>query len=209
MSNLFNKVLGFFGFGNPSISGPVVSGKKEGETTASYIPFTKGDTSPVLATESFAMPRAGVTLKSPFAINGVSDTNRVWVAKHTSGTGHKDASVDLGAGSQYIVVGGREYTVGSYRGIGFGYTSTSEHIAPVFIGMQETGKDDHTNGSFIVATRKSQKNEAPQVRLSITSDGQIRTPEDYVPREAQDLTTMKYVDYVIKSLQDQIDALKK
>lgn len=181
--------------GDAAIVGPAVSGKLEGSHTVSYIPFTKGaGATPVIATESFAMPRGGATLGGHFNLNGIAADKKLWLSKYTSGTGHKDAPTILDSSSQYLLVGGREYSVGSVRGIGFGYVGNATDTAPGFIGIKEVGADKSTNADLIFATRASTANVPLDVRLSITTVGQITAADGYAPKSGQDLATKAYVD---------------
>lgn len=207
---MLNFLKRLFMLGDDKVKGEVVYGKLKDQVHPSYIPFSKnsGD-NPVIATEQFSMPRVGANLQTPFNINGITPNNRVWLSMYASGTGHRDAPKTLKAESQYLVVGGREYGVGSYRGIGFGYVASISEIAPVFVGIQEVGQDDHTNADFIVATRASQKNVAPDVKLRVKTDGQIITSDDYTPKSSQALVNKQYLDTIIDELQAQIDELKK
>lgn len=181
--------------GSPNVIGPVVSGKLEGSKELSYMPFSKGEgAGTVIATESFAMPRGGATLASHFNLNGVAADRKLWLSKYTSGTGHKDAPTVLDSSSQYLLVGGREYSVGSVRGIGFGYVGNATDTAPGFIGIKEVGADKSTNADLIFATRASTSNVPLDVRLSITTVGQITAADGYTPKATQDLATKAYVD---------------
>lgn len=196
--------------GNPDIVGPVVSGKKEGEDTTSYIPYTKGDSSPVLATESFSMPRVGLVLGSPFSLAGVTGTQKLWVSKHDGAGGTMNSSMTLGPDSQYVLIGGVEYAPDSYRGIGFGFVRNSAKTAPVFVGAKDDLTSGDTNASLVLATRSgTDGDEAPKERLRIDPQGAILAADDYTPSYDQSLVTKKYTDNAISVLQKQIDALKK
>lgn len=181
--------------GSPNIVGPVVEGKLEGSVELAYMPFSKGaGAGAVIATESFAMPRSGATLGGHFNLNGIAADRKLWLSKYTSGTGHKDAPTVLDSSSQYLLVGGREYSVGSVRGIGFGYVGNATDTAPGFIGIKEVGADKSTNADLIFATRASTANVPLDVRLSITTVGQITAADGYEPKANQDLATKAYVD---------------
>lgn len=192
-----------------SVKGPVVLGHLDGKTESVYIPFSKTDGDPVIATEKFAMPRTGADIINPFTLVGMHGGNKLWLAKYVSGTGHKDAPTDLSSDSQYIVVGGREYGNNSYRGIGYGYVSASTDIAPVFAGILERNTGANTYGDFVIATRGSTSNVAPSVRLSVTYDGRILAAPGYEPKDDEALTNKNYVDDLIADLQKQIDDLRK
>ena len=189
--------------------GPVIAGRLDGSDQNSFIPFSKnsGD-KPVIATEQFAVPKAGYNLIDTLRLNKVSEKAKVQISIANSGQGNKTAPMDLGSASQYLLIGGREYNVGPYRGIGMGYIGNPSEIAPVFVGIQEVGPDDHTNADFIVATRASQKNVAPDVKFRVKTDGQIITSDDYTPKSSQALVNKQYLDTIVDELQAQIDALK-
>lgn len=195
--------------GSAALVGPVVEGKMPGATENSYIPYSATGGSPIIATEAYAFPRVGASITAPIAITSIKAGNKLWLSKYTSGTGHTDAPKDLSADSQYVTIGGREYGLASYRGIGFGYVGAASEIAPVFAGIAERNTTGSTNGDFVIATRSATTNTAPSVRLSVTNVGQIISADDYAPSTAMSLTTKKYVDGLIAELQSKIDALPK
>lgn len=199
MKNIVNKIKSFFGFGNPAVFGPVVVGKSEGQNKTCYIPFSKGSKSPVLATEDFAMPRAGGALTSPMAVEGITSKNKPWFAMHTTGTNHADAVKTLDAASQYMVIGGREYGAGSYRGIGFGFVNAASDIAPVFAGAKTKNPSTMGNADFVVATRSETTNSPLTERFIVTAEGQITAADGYEPKQGQDLATKKFVEDAIKA----------
>lgn len=186
-------------FGKDKTKGPVVSGRKDGSDIECYIPYSKnsGD-KPVIATEQFAVPKAGYNLSDTLRLNKVSDKAKVQISIANSGQGNKTAPMDLGSASQYLLIGGREYNVGSYRGIGMGYIGNPSEIAPVFVGMEEVGADKATNGNFVVATRSKTDNIAPTVNFKVDVNGQVLANESYMPKFDYSLATKKYVDDAIK-----------
>lgn len=182
-----------------TVKGPVVEGKLKGAEKLSYIPFSDdGQEKPVLATEAFAMPRTGASLSAPFPLAGIQGGNKPWLAKYISGTKHTDAPKDLSTDSQYLIVGGREYGNGTYRGIGYGYVSDPTQIAPVFAGMVERSTTDNTFGDFVIATRNNTNNEPPVVRMSVTHDGNLLASAGYKPSAPLSLATKEYVDKGLK-----------
>lgn len=192
------------------VKGPLVVGKLKGTQKTSYIPYSDdGEEKPTIATEKYAMPRTGINIEKPFVLVGVQGGNKVWLAKYISGSKHTDAPTDLTSDSQYLVVGGREYGANSFRGIGYGYVGTTADIAPVFAGIQEVNTPGSTSGNFVIATRDSTSNVAPEVRMTVTFDGKLLAADGYSPSEDQSLSNKKYVDDLIAGLQKQIDDLKK
>lgn len=206
---MMNKLKSLFGFGNPSVYGPAVSGKREGENTTCYIPFSKGGENPVIATEEFAMPRKGGDLNGAFNLNGVSAKNKLWLTKVNQLRPDTPGPKTLAADSQYILLGGQEYGRGCYRGIGIGFTSMPDRAAPVFFGSQEIDSNESTNADFIVATRATVKPDLPVVRFRVTAQGQIVAADGYKPEGAQSMVTKQFMVDAIAELQKQIDELKK
>ena len=190
------------------VAGPVVAGRLDNSNQNVFIPYSKGE-NPVIATEQFALPRVGCDLKSNLVLNKVGAVNKVQIAKVVSGTGNNIACMDLSSDSQYLLIGGREYNVGSYRGIGMGYIGNPKEIAPVFVGMQEFGNDKSTKGDFVVATRNKTDMVAPEVKFRVDSQGQILAEGSYTPENPNSLVNKQYLDTIIDELQAQIDALKK
>lgn len=186
-------------FGFEKTKGPVVSGRKDGSDVECYIPFSQnsGD-NPVIATEQFAIPRVGFDLSTTVSLNKINNANKLQLSMANQGFNNKVASMDLTATSQYLLIGGREYNEGSYRGIGFGYVGYPDQIAPIFVGMQETNEANNTLGDLVFATRPTTDISAPIVRLTIDSKGQIRSAVDYTPVNDADLATKYYVDNAVK-----------
>ncbi len=195
--------------------GPTVYGRLAGSEVGTYIPFS-ADTAkvPTIATQNYV-------LSSPFfknnggiiagAVSLISKTtnHKLWIVKYDSGNSHTDAPKALTSESQYVHIGGREYGSNTYRTIGFGYTGIASDISPVAIGIQEKNTGGNTNGDLIFATRNVTSNTAPIVRLRVDVNGQIIGEGTYTPSTDQSLATKKYIDSYIKSLQSQIDSLKK
>lgn len=168
--------------------------------TRTYIPFSNDGTgdSAVLATEKYVADNGfnGV-LNKPLDVAVTGGSYKTAIVKHF--TTASDAEKTLGAGSQYLRIGGGEWGANSYRGIGFGYMyrSTQIDIQPVFVGYQERNSDGATSGDFIVATRNSTSAVEPTVRLRVTAGGQAEVAEGYAPVSANSLTNKAYVDAAI------------
>ncbi len=173
-----------------------------------YVPFSNDGTgkNAVIATEKYVDGK--VQPSSPFTgnLNGhlvvynTAAAPKGSFAKYISGTGHKDATTTLGAESQYVSIGGKEYGLNSYRGIGLGYSSDiNTGIKPAFIGYQETNIDNSTYGDVILATRSNNQNIAPSVRFRVTSQGDVQTYTGYTPKTDISVATKAYVDAAVKA----------
>lgn len=197
---MLNFLKRLFMFSDDKVKGEVVYGKLKDQVHPCYIPYSKnsGD-KPVIATEQFAVPKTGYNLSDTLRLNKVSDKAKVQISMANSGQGNKTAPMDLGSASQYLLIGGREYNVGSYRGIGMGYIGNPNEIAPVFVGMEEVGADKATNGNFVVATRSKTDNVAPTVNFKVDINGQVLANQSYMPKFDYALATKKYVDDAVKS----------
>jgi hypothetical protein len=104
---------------------------------------------------------------------GVTGTDgvKLWLAKYTGGTGHNNAPTSIGATSNYLQIGGREYGNNGYGGIGFGYVSGMGDHPCVWVGYVETNTTGNTMGDFIVGTRPVTTNTAPIIRFRIAANG--------------------------------------
>lgn len=187
----------------------VVVGKMPGAADTGYIKFFNYPTvaDPQLATTAYALSSFGQKLQNPLSLSGIKGANKVWLSMYDTGTGHKDGVTTLSADSQYMLIGGKEYGAGAYRGIGFGYVQNSAAVAPVFVGAQDSDTSADTNADLIFATRATTgKKDMPAVRMRITSQGAIKAGADYKPTDDQDLVTKAHMDAAIKAA---IDALQK
>lgn len=140
--------------------------------------------------------KAGDTMTGPLVISQAVQGNKLWLAMHTTGSGHTDAPLSIGRVSTYLQVGGREYNNNSYGGIGLGYVGDiGSNEPPVWIGFDETDAGSNSKGDFLVATRDVTSSIAPTARFRVTSAGDIKTENvAYVPATPQSLTDKKYVD---------------
>jgi hypothetical protein len=104
--------------------------------------------------------------------NPVASTSKaaLTLRKFTSG----NASTVVSA-SYYLGVGGNEYTIGSYRLIGFGYAETSATTTyPAYIGYQEKSTAGYTLGDLIFGTRATTgASDDPTERMRILSGGNV------------------------------------
>lgn len=99
-----------------------------------------------------------------------SDVYKVWVAKSTA-SDTQNAPTAIGAASTYLQIGGREWKVNGFGGIGFGYVTGNTVNPPVWIGWEEKVTSSFTNGDFLIATRPTNTNVAPTERFRITAAG--------------------------------------
>lgn len=90
-----------------------------------------------------------------------ADGVKLWLAKYTSGTGHNNAPTAIGATSNYLQVGGREYGNNGFGGMGFGYVSAPTDHPCVWVGYEEKNTAGNTSGDFLVAVRNATTNTAP------------------------------------------------
>ena len=90
--------------------------------------------------------------------------------KFSSGT----ASTTI-SDSYYLGVGGNEYTIDSYRLIGFGYSEVdTSSTYPAYIGYQEKSVSGYTYGDLIFATRSTTgAADNPVERMRIDSAGNV------------------------------------
>jgi hypothetical protein len=106
----------------------------------------------------------------------------------TSSAGSKGFDVS----SYYLGFGHREWGVGTYRLMGFGFRYNFTDHYPAIIGYQETSGSSSTYGDLIFATRNVTSNTAPTIRLRITGAGNTKV---YGPVSApEDVATKGYVD---------------
>lgn len=160
------------------------------------------------ATSYVDVANAGVSTKIGNTLLNVADNGMVtvstnvdtqapnlWLAQYTAGQGHSVAPTGDNPQQQYLVIGGREWGVGSVKGIGFGYEKAATDWAPAFVGYRETNSSGATGwGDLFFATRNVNTNTQPTERLRITSTGQITAAAGYTPVVDSDLATKKYVD---------------
>lgn len=99
-----------------------------------------------------------------------SDVYKVWVAKSTA-SDTQNAPTAIGAASTYLQIGGREWKVNGFGGIGFGYVTGNTINPPVWIGWEEKVTSSFTNGDFLIATRSTNTNVPPTERFRITAAG--------------------------------------
>lgn len=117
--------------------------------------------------------------------------NKVLIAMNLGGNSSNGNST-FGPAAYYLGFGHREWGVGTYRLIGFGFRYTVNDHYPAVIGYQETSGSSSTFGELIFATRNTTSNSAPTVRMRIQAGGNIKA---YGPvTDPQDLTTKGYVD---------------
>lgn len=100
-----------------------------------------------------------------------ADGVKMWLAKYTTGTGHNNAPTAIGATSNYLQVGGREYGNNGFGGIGFGYVSAPTDHPCVWIGYEEKNPAGNTSGDFIIAVRNVTTDTAPTEAFRIKQDG--------------------------------------
>lgn len=107
---------------------------------------------------------------------------------NSSSTGSKS----FDANSYYLGLGHREWNVGTYRLMGFGFRYNFTDHYPVVIGYQETSGSSSTYGDFGIWTRPVTTNTAPLLRMKVTAAGNIKS---YGPIAApEDIATKGYVD---------------
>lgn len=122
-----------------------------------------------------------------------NDVYKTWLAKSVSAD-TQNAPTAIGAASTYLQIGGREWKVNGFGGIGFGYVTGTNVNPPVWVGWEEKVTSSFTNGDFLIATRSTNTNVAPTERLRVTAAGDLVTPSGYAPATAQSLATKAYVD---------------
>ncbi|MEK7563497.1 MAG: hypothetical protein AAB544_03825, partial [Patescibacteria group bacterium] len=100
----------------------------------------------------------------------VFDANRMLkVARSTNNSA--TAPMTISVANTYLGLGGAEYSVDSYRLIGFGYVGASSY--PAYIGYQEKTDAGYTNGDLIFGTRSLTSDTTPTERVRITSTGNL------------------------------------
>lgn len=123
--------------------------------------------------------------------------NKVLIAMNLGGSSSSGNST-FGPSAYYLGLGHREWGVGTYRLIGFGFRYTANDHYPVVMGYQETSGTSSTFGELIFATRNTTSNSAPTVRMRIQAGGNIKA---YGPiADPQDVTTKGYVDTAYKQV---------
>lgn len=145
-----------------------------------------------------ALPTSGGKLTGAASIIYAANNTHLWLGKYDAGTGHTNAPANLGAEAEYLKIGAREYGLHSYRLIGFGYVSAASDHSPAFVGYQELDSPGYTFGDLIFGTRATDSDTPPEIRLRITSDGQIKAEDTaYAPSSDESLTDKKYVDGLV------------
>ena len=109
----------------------------------------------------------GSTVANPVA---ASSKSALTLRKFSSG----NASTSI-SDSYYLGVGGNEYTVGSYRLLGFGYVETANSSTyPAYIGYKEQSTSGYTYGALIFGTRSTTgATDDPIERMRVESSGNL------------------------------------
>lgn len=170
-----------------------------GSSSADHVWYSGASTT--TSTELFRIPgTGGFVSPAPSQIVTGGDNNKLWLAKFTTGSGHNNAPTTLGAPSNYLQVGGREYGNNGVAAIGFGYVADTTQHPAVQVGYEEKVTTGNTNGDFVIATRPTTTNVAPTIQLRITAAGQILAEQQsYTPGSDQAIATKKYVDDSVSS----------
>lgn len=157
------------------------------------VPYDGSVTDPKLANPK--VNRAGDTMTGPLTFTDPNNRSKVILAKYLSGTGHNNAPTTFDLTASYLQIGGREYNANSYRLITFGYKSDPEkNHAAAAIGYQETNVSNNDFGRLLFATRNTNSDVAPSIRMTIEPDGQLLAGTGYAPSADLSLSTKKYVD---------------
>lgn len=188
----------------PNAIGPAVLGVLKNAGQQSYIQFSDYTTgNPVISTEAYVqsytkslyLPLTGAMAKGPFQVTGKSTFYKMVLAKYgINVTGHNDAPTTIGAEANYLQIGGDEYGIGSYRGIGFGFVYSNAPVPPAMLLYQEMDSTGNTSGSLCLANRASSLTITPVSNLCVYPGGQIQAAANYVPATDPALTTKSYVD---------------
>lgn len=153
--------------------------------------------------------KSGDTLTGPIIFSDPNNRSKIILTKYPDGTGHNNAPTTLDLNSVYLHLGGTEYASNSYRLIGFGYRKSEDQShASVVAGSQEIDTTGADMGDFIIGTRNSTSDVAPDVIFRVTHDGQIVAEKgDYTPASDKALANKKYVDGVVTSKLAEIDPI--
>lgn len=143
----------------------------------------------------------GVTIADP------TDSNKLAVGKQVAEV--SNAPLDFDKSAIYLQLGLGEYGASSYRLIGFGWRKhETENHAPAVMGYRELSGSGSTHGRLIFATRDTNSDVAPEVRLTIDANGDIFVPSSYSPATGDSLVPRQYVDDRLSAAQrTAIDAL--
>jgi len=162
----------------------------------SQLPALGGDSVQLTTKLAAKINKAGDNMTGNLGIQSAA-ANKHLIAMNLSNTS-STGSKSFDANSYYLGLGHREWNVGSYRLIGFGFRYNFTDHYPVVIGYQETSGSSSTFGDFGIWTRPVTTNTAPLLRMKFTAAGNVKS---YGPITAnEDVATKGYVDTTLNKL---------
>jgi len=144
---------------------------------------------------------SGGTIGGPFIFSDPNNRSKLILTKYPSGTGHSNAPTAFDLSSVYLHLGGTEYATNSYRLIGFGYRHSGDQShAPAVLGYQEINTSSNDYGRLLFATRSTNSDVAPTVRMTVEPNGQLLAGVGYSPATDSSLITKKFLDAAVAGI---------